>query len=213
MKKDLSQPPKLPEWTLTKLSVWVERYSLIDDLEEEYSKRLLDHGKTYSRLWYWFQTFRAIPFILLYSLYRNMVMTKNYAIIALRNIKKHKVFSFINIMGLAIGISLCLFVISLIFFMYGSDRFHEKKDRIYRIISEVITENAVHKRATAPMPLAGELGQVPGIETTVRIKKNFGGAAVYKEKGFLVHGLYADKDFFHIFSFELELGDPKTALV
>ena len=97
--------------------------------------------------------------------------------------------------------------------MYSSDRFHAKKDRIYRVISEVFTEHAVHERATAPMPLAGELEQVPGIETTVRIKKNFGGAAIHKEKGFLVHGLYADEDFFQVFSFNLELGDPKTALV
>ena len=212
MKKDLSQPPKFPEWILTKLSAWVEKHSLLDDLEEEFNKKNLDRGKTFSRLWYWFQTFRAIPSILLYSLYRNFVMTKNYAKIALRNIRKHKVFSFINIMGLAIGISLCLFVISLIFFMYGSDRFHEKKDRIYRVISQVFTEHAVHERATAPMPLAGELEQIPGIETVVRIKKNFGGATVYNEKGFLMHGLYADKEFFHVFSYKMELGDPLTAL-
>lgn len=212
MKKEPSRPPKLPEWFLTKFSFWVEKHSLLDDLEEEYGKKRLDRGKTFAHLWYWFQTFRAIPSILLYTFYRNIVMTRNYAVIALRNIRKHKVFSFINILGLAIGISLCLFVISLIFFMYSSDRFHSKKDRIYRVISETITERAIHQRATAPMPLAGELEQIPGIESVVRIKKNFGGPAVYKEKGFLVNGFYADTDFFHVFSFELELGDPKTAL-
>lgn len=213
MKKESSRPPKLPEWFLTKFSFWVEKHSLLDDLEEEFNKKRLDRGKTFARFWYCFQALRAIPSILLYSLYRNSVMTKNYAMIALRNIRKHKIFSFINIMGLAIGISLCLFVISLIFFMYGSDRFHEKKDRIYRVISEVITEHAVHKRATAPLPLAGELEQIPGIESVVRIKKNFGGPAVHKEKGFLVYGLYAEKDFFQVFDFELKWGDPETALV
>jgi putative ABC transport system permease protein len=213
MTKDQSQPPKFPRWILTKVAYRIDKFSLLDDLEEEFATKSSNLGKTRSRTWYWFQALRAIPSILLYSLYRSMVMTRNYAMIALRNIRKHKVFSFINIMGLAIGISLCLFVISLIFFMYGSDRFHEKKDRIYRVISQTITENAVHERATAPMPLAGELEQIPGIETVVRIKKNFGGAAVYKEKGFLVNGLYADTDFFQVFSFELELGDPKAALV
>ncbi len=213
MTKDRRQPPKFPEWILTKLAHRVDKFSLLDDLEEEFATKSSNLGKTRSRTWYWFQALRAIPSILLYSLYRTMVMTKNYATIALRNIRKHKIFSFINILGLAIGISLCLFVISLIFFMYGSDRFHEKKDRIYRVVSEVITENAVLERATAPMPLAGELEQVPGVETTVRIKKNFGGATVYNEKGFLMHGLYADKDFFHVFSYEMELGDPQTALV
>jgi len=212
MKKDRYRLPKLPEWILTKLSNRVDKFSLLDDLEDEFTTKNSNHGITRSRTWYWIQALRAIPSILLYSLFRSAVMAKNYATIALRNIRKHKVFSLINILGLAIGISLCLFVISLIFFMYGSDRFHEKKDRIYRVISQTITEHGVHERATAPMPLAGELEQITGIESVVRIKKNFGGAALHKDKGFLVSGLYADKDFFHVFSFELEKGDPKTAL-
>ncbi len=208
-----SAPPKIPKWILKKLAYRIEKYSLLDDLEEEYLAKSSGRGKTASRSWYWIQAMRAIPSIMVYTLFRSAVMAKNYATIALRNIRKHKVFSLINILGLAIGISLCLFVISLIFFMYGSDRFHEKKDRIYRVISQTITEHAVLDRATAPMPMAGELEQIPGIENVIRIKKNFGGAAVYKEKGFLMHGLYTDKDFFHVFSFELALGDSQTALV
>lgn len=212
MNRDRHRPPKLPQWILTKLSNRVDKFSLLDDLEDEFAAKNSNHGKTRPRTWYWIQALRAIPSILLYSLFRSAVMAKNYITIALRNIRKHKVFSLINILGLAIGISLCLFVISMIFFMYGSDRFHEKKDRIYRVISQTITAHGVHERATAPMPLAGELEQITGIESVVRIKKNFGGAALYKEKGFLVSGLYADMDFFHVFSFELEKGNPKTAL-
>ncbi|UCE42406.1 MAG: ABC transporter permease [Candidatus Aminicenantes bacterium] len=213
MKKNPPHPPKFPEWILSKISFWVDKHSLLDDLEQEFCKKRLDPRNKSAGLWYWFQAFRTIPSILLYALYRNLVMFKNYTTIALRNIRKHKIFSLINIMGLAIGISLCLFVISLIFFMYGSDRFHTKKDRIYRVISQTITEHAIHDRATAPLPLATELEQIPGIETVVRVKKNFGGATVYKEKGFLMHGLYAEKDFFHVFSYEMERGDPQTALV
>jgi putative ABC transport system permease protein len=212
MNKKQHRPPRLPSWILTKLANRVEKFSLLDDLDEEFAVKSARLGNKRSRTWYWFQALRAAPSIMIYSFYRSMVMTKNYAKIALRNIRKHKVFSFINILGLAIGISLCLFVISLIFFMYGSDRFHTKRDRIYRVISKTITERAVLERATAPLPLAAELKQMQGIESVVRIKKNFGGAAVYKEKGFLVNGFYTDTDFFHVFSFPLELGDPKTAL-
>jgi putative ABC transport system permease protein len=213
MNKDQRKAPKLPQWILTKLAYRIDRFSLLDDLAEEFAIKSSTRGKTRSQTWYWTQALRAIPSILLYSLFRSAVMIRNYALIALRNIRKHKVFSFINIVGLAIGISMCLFVISLIFFMHGSDRFHTKKDRIYRVISETITERAVLERASAPMPLAGELEQIPGVVSVVRIKKNFGGPAVYKQKGFLVNGLYADADFFHVFSFPLELGDPKTALL
>ncbi len=212
MQNDSTKPPKIPEWLLTKLSYWVERYSLVDDLEEEFRIKLSKRGKTYSRLWYWSQILRAIPAIVSYSIYRNAVMVKNYALIALRNIRKRKVFSFINITGLAISLSLCLFVVKLTFTLYSSDRFHEKKDRIYRIISRVIAENDVIDLATAPLPFVYELEQTPEIETVVRIKKNFGGAIITKEKPLMVQGLYADKDFFHVFSYELEAGDPKTCL-
>ena len=213
MSKHQNRPPRLPEWILSKLAYRIDKFSLLDDLEEEFVSKSSGCGKKRTGTWYWIQALRAIPSILIYSLFRSAVMAKNYTTIALRNIRKHKVFSFINIMGLAIGISLCLFVISLIFFMQGSDRFHTNKNRIYRVISETITERGVHERATAPMPLAGELEQIPGVERTVRLKKNFGGVATYREQGFLVNGLYADNDFFQVFSFELERGNPQTVLV
>lgn len=212
MKDNSARPPKIPEWLLTKLSYWIEKNSLIDDLEEEYRINLSKHGKTYSWLWYWSQIFRAIPTIVSYSLYRNAVMFKNYALIALRNIRKRKIFSFINIAGLAISLSLCLFVVKLTFTLYSSDQFHEKRDRIYRVISRVIDENDVIELATAPLPLVYELEQIPEIETVVRIKKNFGGAAAAMKKVLMIQGFYADRDFFHVFSYELEAGDPKTAL-
>lgn len=212
MKNDPLSPPKIPEWLLTKLSYWIERHSLIDDLEEEYHINLSKRGKTYSQLWYWSQIFRAIPTIVSYSIYRNAVMIKNYALIALRNIRKRKIFSFINITGLAISLSLCLFVVKLTFTLYSSDRFHEKKDRIYRVISQTTGENDVIELATAPLPLMYELEQIPEIETVIRIKKNFGGAAAAMKKILMVQGLYADKDFFHVFSYELEAGNPKTCL-
>jgi len=213
MKNDQTSPPKIPEWLLKIFCYRVEKYSLLDDLEEEYRTKLSDHGKSYSRIWYLGQAFRAIPSVIFFSLYRSAVMGRNYATIALRNIRKHKLFSLINILGLAIGLSLCLFVIGLVLTVYSSDRFHENKNRIYRVISQTLDKDQVNERATAPLPLAGELSQMPEVEIVVRLKKNFGGAAVYEDRAFIVQGLYADKDFFHVFSFELEAGDPKTALI
>lgn len=213
MKDNQKSPPKIAEWLLKILCYRVEKYSLHDDLEEEYQTKLSDHGKTYSRIWYWGQALRAIPSVIFFSLYRSAVMGRNYATIALRNIRKHKLFSLINILGLAIGLSLCLFVIGLVLMVYSSDRFHENKNRIYRVISQTLDKDQVNERATAPLPLAGELSQMPEVETAVRLKKNFGGAAVYEDRAFIVQGLYADKDFFHVFSFELEAGNPKTALI
>ena len=90
MNTDRHRPPKLPEWILTKLSKRVDKFSLLDDLEYEFAAKNSNHGKIRSRTWYWIQALRAIPSILLYSLFRSAVMAKNYATIALRNIRKHR---------------------------------------------------------------------------------------------------------------------------
>lgn len=68
-----------------------------------------------------------------YNIYPFKVMLKNYLLIAFRNLLRHKLFSFINILGLAIGMAACLLIIQYVTFELSYDFFHEKKDRIYRI--------------------------------------------------------------------------------
>jgi putative ABC transport system permease protein len=60
-------------------------------------------------------------------------MLRNYLTIAWRNLKRHKVFSLINILGLAIGMAACLLILQYVSFELSYDRFHEKADRIYRV--------------------------------------------------------------------------------
>ena len=143
-------PPVFPRWVVTKLAVWVERYSLVDDMDLEFGARATAENKKDARAWYWAQTLRAVPSVVVYSLFRSAVMIGNYAKIGLRNIRKQKVFSFINIFGLAVGMSLCLFVFRLIVAMYGSDAFHENRGRIYRVVSEISDGDRAAELATAP---------------------------------------------------------------
>ncbi len=212
MKVTSLEPPRFFHWTLAKLATWIERCSLIDDLGQEYEEHIERAGEREARIWYRVQVVRAVPSVLLYSLYRSSVMVKNYATIALRNIRKQKIFSILNIVGLAVGLSLCLFVLRLVVSMYGSDAFQQKRDRIYRVISEITTGDRTADLATAPLPLAFELAQLPDVETTVRLKKDFGGPAVLDDKILQIQGYYADPEFFRVFSFDLEIGDPRTAL-
>ena len=60
-------------------------------------------------------------------------MLKNYLLVAFRNLTKNKAFSFINIVGLAIGMAACLLILQYVTFELSYDNFHAKKDRIYRI--------------------------------------------------------------------------------
>ncbi len=63
-------------------------------------------------------------------------MLRNYFRAAIRNIRKHKSFSFLNILGLSLSMSICLLIITLILDLKSYDNFHNNKDRIYRVITK-----------------------------------------------------------------------------
>src|SRR6478736_3030704 len=70
------------------------------------------------------------------SLNKCIQMLKNYFRISLRNLKRNKGYTIINILGLSMGIAICLLIFLVIRFESGFDQFHKNKDRIYRILTE-----------------------------------------------------------------------------
>jgi putative ABC transport system permease protein len=66
-------------------------------------------------------------------------MLKNHFKIALRNLWRHRVFSFINITGLSVGITACFFIFMYVAFELSYDKFHTKADRIYRLVTDIKT--------------------------------------------------------------------------
>jgi putative ABC transport system permease protein len=144
-------------------------------------------------------------------------MLKNYFKVAWRNLLKYKVFSFINIFGMAVAMSVCMLVILMLADQKAYDQFHEKKDRVYRIVSS--PEGSSRMRATIPFPVAGKLkSDYPIIEDAVYLRRGFGGDALYADKATndqkfaSIRGYFSTPSFFKIFSFALETGDPATAL-
>lgn len=208
----MRKPPKIAHWGLKISNRKKNRDVILGDFEEFFNEIREESGFFKAYLWYWKQTLKSIPRFILTTNYWRFTMFKNYAKVVLRNIVKHKVFSFVNIMGLAVSMSICLLVIKLIFSIYSIDRFHENKERIFRVITFYTAKGHENRLATAPLPLAAELKKFPEVETVVRIKNNFGGYAVYREKKFPIGGYYADKEFFDVFSFALDSGDAATAL-
>ena len=81
-------------------------------------------------------------------------MLKNYLVIALRNLRKHKGFSVINIAGLAIGMACCLLILLFVVDELSYDSFHEKANRIYRIQSHSTIGGTTRKFARSPASLA-----------------------------------------------------------
>jgi putative ABC transport system permease protein len=141
-------------------------------------------------------------------------MLRNYLKIAIRNMKRHKGYSFINIFGLAIGMACCILILIYVVDEFSYDNFHENGDRIYRInaISSIGVTTRLY--ATVPPALAPELANsIPEIEGFVRVidRPNLRGR--YNDKNIDIPSCpIVDSSFFNIFSFEFLEGDPKSAL-
>jgi putative ABC transport system permease protein len=140
-------------------------------------------------------------------------MLKNYFKIALRNLWRHRVFSFINIMGLSVGMTACLLIFLYVRFEMSYDKFHPKVDRIYRVVADI-------KTPTETIPAGGPAWAVPShikldfpeVEAFTRVM----GDNLLFRKGDIKfvesNAIWADSAFFSIFHFPLLQGNARTAL-
>ena len=142
-------------------------------------------------------------------------MLKNYFKIAFRNLGKHKLFSFINIFGLALSMCIGLIVIMRLQDDFSYDRFHPAPERTYRIISDVTNQQGQDFRlASTPLPLADALKNNYGfIENTARIYPAWSGKAAADHKSLEVKLAFTEPSFFKLFGFTLEAGNAGTALI
>ena len=140
-------------------------------------------------------------------------MLKNYLKIALRTIVRHKAYSAINIFGLAMGLTCIILIMLFVKDELSYDSFHEKKDRIYRIISKYTGQNQTQTYVIGEHKLAPLLRtDFPELEEVVRIG-NVGPSVQYEDHVFQENDFYiADANVFDVFTLPLVKGDPKTAL-
>jgi len=141
-------------------------------------------------------------------------MIKNYIKIALRNIWANKTFSFINIVGLSVSMSLGLLIILMVGEQYSFDRFHKDEDRIYRVNTKALRVGGGSENyASTPLPLANVLMESYSFaEDVVRLNRSLNQDIVYRNTRVPVHGFFADPSFLRVFNFKLEKGNAATAL-
>ena len=140
-------------------------------------------------------------------------MLKSYLKIALRNISKHKGYSFINVFGLAIGISCCILIFTFLRHELSYDAFHENKDSLFRLVRSIKRPGSEKEfYAIHPVPLGPALlDEIPEISHVIRIVGS--GAIVSSgEKSFSERLTFADAPIFEVFTFPLVQGDPSTVL-
>lgn len=142
-------------------------------------------------------------------------MLKNYIKIAWRNISRNKVFSAINIMGLAIGIAASLLILQYVAFELSYEKFQDKGDRIYRVRQERYEKGQLGTSWAAGAYAVGNHFKeaFPEIEAYVKLVKHDAVMLDNEERSVKVGAFYsASSDYFTIFTTPLISGDPKTAL-
>lgn len=141
-------------------------------------------------------------------------MIKNYIKTAFRSLLKNKVFTAINVLGLALGLATCLLIVFYVVDELNYDRYNDKYERIYRVNTDLKVGTTETSFAITPAPTADALlKEFPEVENSmrmgsavnIRLKK---GNEIIDEK----NAFYCDRSILNVFTLPLLKGDQKTAL-
>lgn len=139
-------------------------------------------------------------------------MFYNYLKITLRNIVRQRTYILINLLGLTIGMTVCILLFLFVQYESSYDRFHPNAERIYRVISQDQDEKGIDTFTYTPAPLAPALMQdFPEIENAVRFSDNEI-EVISKGRRFYETIFFADKEIFEIFAVKLIQGNKSSAL-
>ena len=200
-----------PKWMYSILRYVAEdrdRESLVGDFEEVYRDRSMTRGVLSALSWYFFHLLRLIYVSCRTSIVWSVVMFSNYFKVAFRNLKKHAFYSFINIIGLAVGMACCILICLWVQDELSFDRFHENSDRLYRLVN--------HRDGAWTSSTAFSLGRVlkndfPEIEMNSRFSTR-NHLVRFEDRIFYQDVAFVDENFLSMFTFPLTKGDPETAL-
>ncbi|MDY8137527.1 ABC transporter permease [Aquimarina sp. 2201CG5-10] len=143
-------------------------------------------------------------------------MFRNYIKIAWRNLVKQKVFSFINIISLSIGLSASFIIGMMVYYDFTFDKFHEDGDRIYRVVTNFESPQEKIGMSVTDVQFVEDLNYVSGINVIApfyeanldKIKSSQRGAEFEKPK----HVIYTEKEYFELFQYTWLAGDPLDIL-
>ncbi len=212
------RPPRTAEWLLKSVHSDKGKFTHLGDFNEVFSRLSTDRNIALAVAWYWCQIFRSIPGFISNKFYWSTTMFKNYLVIACRSLLKNKWFSVINIAGLAVGMACFILILAYVQFEFSFDRFHEKSDRVFRIINQDNSRQVGTQlfNAHSPEHLATLLkAEFAEVSEATRIRELFSDVAILQveDKTFYQTGLFADNTFLDVFTFPLLQGNVRTALL
>lgn len=222
--KSVPNPPKLAQRLLKWYAGKADLEDIQGDLDEVYGLNLEDTGKLKSDFKYWVQ---VLSLLFSYGLKKrkskaayspfyhknSFAMFKNYFKVALRNFAKQKLFTAINVIGLAMGMSVSLLILAVLSQVLQFDTFHENKDHLYRVLTNESNENDSRTFATTSLGVYTDLrNDYPGIKDVVRVSNDLGITINHQQNEIDIFGGYTDPNYFEVFSFDLAIGNESTAL-
>lgn len=218
----MKKKPTPPRWA-DRFLEWYCRPDLLEDLQgdlrEYFGRNLTAHGERRARLIY---IIDVIKFFRGYTVrspkytypMNHLTIIQNYFKTSFRNLAKNKLFSAINIIGLAISMSVGLLLITFVTELKNFDTFHANYDRIYRVNNTYHAPGEEPDYYASTSILAGRKIEttLSGVEDLVIINRAFRRDLVVGEKTLAIKGLWASDGFFRVFSFDLLSGNAESAL-
>ena len=212
--KDSTKYSGIGLWLLSRIISIRKNYGLFGDIEEMYHVVQEEKGRSKAKLWLGMQILRTIPHAVYNWLYWGFVMFANSYKVTVRNFRRQKLYSVINLLGLAVGMACCILILSYVHFEISYDKFHDRADRIYRLTMDGNLANMPFNLATSNGAIGPSLRDtLPEVEDVVRFRRRYRSSVAYTDKLFFEEGiLWTDASVFEVFSFPLVSGDSEEAL-
>lgn len=209
-------PPRWPGRILEALCRPDLRDEIIGDLDEAFQWRVSQHsGLSAARVKYFWESLLSLNPQNLKTTYHisiNTMIFRNYSKVTVRNLLRRKTPSFINILGLAFGITAFLLIFLYTYPIFTFDNIHGNKDNIHLTYKERITPDGTQPTYDTWVPMANRLkNDYPAIKSASSVY--VGDCKVIKNEQFINEELvYGDQDYFDIFSYEVVQGQPSNVL-
>ncbi|WP_339608945.1 FtsX-like permease family protein [uncultured Roseivirga sp.] len=189
------------------------------DLEEEFNFNLKELGEKKAKAIYRKEVLKMLRpsvirkpkiIVTMFSTSLSQIHLK----LAFRNLWRNKVFSAINIFGLAAAITVSMFALNILYTGLSVDKQHPHTERLYRVISKIDRTNGVKSLKASASPLLGDKlrEDLPEIEVLTQIRPYYSFNEVINGNSVSLNQLSVDESFFEVFHFKTIAGDPKAAL-
>jgi len=212
-----SKPPRIAANIIRRLFPDDGFETTVYDLEEDFKLMVKRKGLLTGMVWYWQQVLAACFFYSAFQINGGLIMFKHHLKILLRNLRRHKSYSFINIFGLAVSFSVVILITLFVQNELSFDQCNEHLDRMYTVMMG--GENGQqHIISAAALELSEN---IPEIDKYTRLSLRSDYALLNRgqeedlDRSIMIKGLryaWVDPEMFEVFTYQFKAGDPESVL-